>query len=142
MLKEVSPRVRATQGGSDGSKGINPQCNTAAEWYLNYESFYSRQVYDYVSEHPGCLLMEIQQGCGCKLHYNHHGRHWERLLKIADTCEALCFFGVISKEGYRFYPTGKQPKRQFGSDGMPRVQLKSPATCPGYGHPDCGGDGE
>jgi len=152
MIEVETPPGRRVRG----EIGVNPQQSglnsNSTPWYLSFQNFYSKEIYEYLLEHPGSTLSEIQRGCGCKLHYNHRGSHWENLLKIADTLEILCFFKYLKKERFRFFPTKKKPivcdpprtfeRNPIGPDGLPRTKPTDHATMPLYARPEPTGSNE
>lgn len=114
----------------------------------NVHNIHLVDVYNYVFNHPWSNAAQIQNGLGYTLV---GGRaNWRHRVLISDACAILELGRYFKKDYHKFCCTGKvlrlEPaphnERKFGSDGLPRIQPKSNATMPGYGRPDCGGDGE
>jgi hypothetical protein len=150
MAKDMSPTAKGTKLGIiEGNQGNNSLINNGVSSVFNFVSFHSRAIVRDVEQHPeGTFVGEIQN----RLHF-HRGNtaNYENRRLIAHDCVILTFFGFLRYDGKtrKYYPGKKslaepmpRPERVFGSDGLPRVTGTRRATMPGYGRPDCGGEGE
>jgi hypothetical protein len=148
-IKELSPGTNqgTKTGVLSGNQRDNSLIISTSPFVYNFENLHKFSVYADVVNHPWTTVGE----CCDRLGF-HDGspKNYRHRKLIGDCFSIFEFFGIFRKDYHKYICTGKVPRtspathqeRVFGSDGLPRVQPKSTATMPGYGRPDCGGEGE
>jgi len=149
ITKVLSPNAKGTIiqeiTGVKGSE--NSLYSTGSSFVYNFDNIHKFSVYSDVVAHPWTTVGECCDRLGF---YDGTPKNYRHRKMIGDCFTIYEFFGIFRKDYHRYIATGKVPRtapatrqeRRFGSDGLPRVQPKSTTTMPGYGRPDCGGEGE